>query len=711
MATWSFIEYLNSPGYTPWARASWSQYSVALIAGDTLSVRTIYNGGDSGATSVNYITAPNSSTTINDPDPTTSDTGLDKTWTSSSFNNTNHATRWYWFTAGVATGNEAQASIRVLTIPSTFGWSGVQSNIEQGTSGNAVLTIPSTFEAYIQGTASETGENLSTNGSKQERFHWRIVGSASSHTTVNAGFAASSGDFVGPDSGDFVSISPGFSTPGGVYYIKLYFYDYNGNTGTASTLIDVVGFNVTTAAALDTNISLTNSTFTISETATSYSGNTMTGGGTNTIYYVLNVSNFANGSNIDALRQNNDSRYIARTFSNSTGTRTFETIQSAGTIVNDLPSTGTFKTYYLYAANGNGLNSTRLTTGSTEYTVGRADTSITLTPSTTSLTATSTSNVTVNVTGDTSGTQYRLYTNNINRWVSTYNGGGSSTTDFTISYDEAPGGGAGTGVTELPGIGQTFTYFSQARVLNQSADWINTNDSFTITRASAATYSVSSPSTVNEGSTLTFSVTTTNVVNGTTVAWTLSGLNSGDYYMSYAGNPITINNNSGTATFNIVADNVADGNKTATLTLASTDSAGASTGSPSSSTTVLDTSNPGGGGGTGGGTGGSTANTYGLQILNSGGTQVIIDDTSRLTNFLATDSINTNTQSSKTMFTNFDCSDKTETGILVTWSGALYSSPTVTRRSSALGGITVTKNGNDTSSSTAGIATIELVRY
>ena len=702
MATISFTEYLNSPGYTPWYHASWSQYSVVLIAGDTLSVRTIYNGSDSGATSVNYITAPNSSTTINDPDPTTSDTGLDRTWTSSSFDNTNHATRWYWFTAGVATGNEAQASIRVLTIPSTFGWSGVASSIEQGTAGNAVLTIPSTFEAYIQGTASETGETLSSNGTIQERFHWRIVSSATSHTAVSSGFAASSGDFVGPSSGDFISIQPSFTATAQVYYIKLYFYDLNGNTGTASTLIDVGSFAVTAAAALDTNISLTNSTFTITETATSYSGNTMTGGGTNTIYYVLNVSNFANGSNIDALRQNSDSRYIARTFTSTTGTRTFETIQNAGTIVNDLPSTGTFKTYYLYAANGNGLNSTRLTTGSTQYTVGRADTSITLTPSTTSLTATSTSNVTVNVTGDTSGSEYRLYAQPIGTQIgSNYTGGGSSSTDFTISYSQS----------QLPGLGQTYTYFTQARVGALGGTWVNTNDSFTITRAPAATYSVSSPSTVNEGSTLTFSVTTTNVVNGTTVAWTLSGLSSGDYYMSYAGNPITINNNSGTATFNIVADNVADGNKTATLTLASTDSTGASTGSPSSSTTVLDTSNPGGGGGSGSGTGGGTTGTYGLQILNSAGTQVIIDDTSRLTNFLATDSINTNTQSSKTMFTNFDCSDKTETGILVTWSGALYSSPTVTRRSSALGGITVTKNTNDTSSSTAGIATIELVRY
>jgi len=63
------------------------------------------------------------------------------------------------------------------------------------------------------------------------------------------------------------------------------------------------------------------------------------------------------------------------------------------------------------------------------------------------------------------------------------------------------------------------------------------------------------------------------------------------------------------------------------------------------------------------------------------------------------------------MFTNFDCSEKTEIGFLVSWDGALFSNPTITRRSSSLGGIEVTKNANDTGSSTAGTAVIELVRF
>jgi hypothetical protein len=586
-----------------------------------------------------------------------------------------------------------------------MGWSGVQANIEQASAGNAVLSIPSSFEPYIQGTASETGDGqLSTNGSKDERFHWRITSSSSSNTAVSAGFASSYGDFSGPSNGDYVSIAPSTSTPAGTYYIKLYHYDYTGSTGTSATLLDTASFTVSELVPLDTSITLGTDEFTLTETASSYSGHTMTGGGNNTLYYILNVSNFTNGSNIDALRQNGDSRYIARTFSQN-ATRTFETVQNAGTITNDLPSTGTFDTYYVYAANGLGLNSTKLTN---TYTVGRADTSISLTPSTTSLSATSTADVTVNVTGDTAGTQYRLYTNNIPRWVSTYTGGGSSATDFTISYDEAADGSAGTGTTELPGLGQTFTYFSQARVTNQGGPFINTGDSFTISRAAAATFSVSSPTSVNEGSNLTYTVTTTNVVNTTTVGYTITGITSGDISSGSLTGNITINNNSGSTTIGLANDNITDGNETAVLTLASTDSTGASTGSPSSSTTVVDTSNPGSGGSSGSGISGGSANAYGLQIKNSSG-NIIIDDTSRIGNFLATATVTfaSSSSSSQTIFSTFDCTSKTVTGFIVQWTGTVFQAPTITRPSSG-NGATLTPNPNQ---SAAGTATVMLVRY
>ena len=177
MATWSFVEYMDGTNYNPWFHSTWSQYSVVLKQGDTLNVNTVYNGSDSTAYKINYLYAPSSSTTVNDPDPsetTNNNDLLDKTWSSSSFSNTNHHTRWFWTTvnsSGSGISGARQASIRVLTIPSTFGWSGVQSSIEQNSAGNAQLTIPSSFESYIQGTASETADTLSTNGTIEEKFH------------------------------------------------------------------------------------------------------------------------------------------------------------------------------------------------------------------------------------------------------------------------------------------------------------------------------------------------------------------------------------------------------------------------------------------------------------------------------------------------------------------------------------------------------------
>jgi len=464
----------------------------------------------------------------------------------------------------------------------------------------------------------------------------------------------------------------------------------------------------------------------------SYTHN-LTGCGSETVYYASYTSAPSAGS---TTAYSNLSP-IGRTWITASSRELRGMSSSAATIPLITYSTGDIVYIWAVAKGDSSItNASVMTYTGQFYYIERPDTLVTVTPSTTSLGSVTgspngtgdTTSPTVNVTSDSSGTQYRLYSSNISRWVSTYNGGGSSSTDFTISYAENPDGTANSSgtFTELPANGGTYTYTTQCRVTSGTPDpinggsaaWVEVNNSgepFTITRGATPSYSVAGPAggTVNEGQNLTFSITTSNVVNGTTVGWTLSGLQSGDYTTS-ASSPANIQNNAATVTFAIVNDNVTDGNKTATLTLASTDSTGASTGSPtpSASVTVVDTSNPGGGGGTGGtppSSGGS--GTYGLLIRNSNDTQTIIDGSSRITNFLASDSINTNLQSSKTMFTNFDCSEKTVTGFLVTWDGALFSNPTITRRSSSLGGIIVTKNANDTGASTAGVATVELVRY
>lgn len=108
---------------------------------------------------------------------------------------------------------------------------------------------------------------------------------------------------------------------------------------------------------------------------------------------------------------------------------------------------------------------------------------VNVTPSNTVLSNTSTANVTVNVTGDIdSNTQYRLVVEETGRWADTYNGGGSSSTDFTLLYDDTVG-------SDLPPAGTTWTYRLEARGYEDDnglsvrpSTWTDTGKSFTISR-------------------------------------------------------------------------------------------------------------------------------------------------------------------------------------------------------------------------------------
>jgi hypothetical protein len=95
----------------------------------------------------------------------------------------------------------------------------------------------------------------------------------------------------------------------------------------------------------------------------------------------------------------------------------------------------------------------------------------------------------------------------------------------------------------------------------------------------------------NEGATITATVSTANVADGTTVAYTVTGISANDLSAGSLTGTITINSNSGTATFTLANDGLTEGTDTFTITLAATDSVGTSTGSAADSASVLDTSN------------------------------------------------------------------------------------------------------------------------
>lgn len=99
------------------------------------------------------------------------------------------------------------------------------------------------------------------------------------------------------------------------------------------------------------------------------------------------------------------------------------------------------------------------------------------------------------------------------------------------------------------------------------------------------------PFVTNEGTTITATVTTLGVDNGVTVNYTVTGVSSSDLSSGSLTGTITINSNTGTATFGIANDGLTEGQDIFTITLAATDSAGTNTLSASASAIINDTSN------------------------------------------------------------------------------------------------------------------------
>jgi len=95
---------------------------------------------------------------------------------------------------------------------------------------------------------------------------------------------------------------------------------------------------------------------------------------------------------------------------------------------------------------------------------------------------------------------------------------------------------------------------------------------------------------VGEGTTVTYTLSTSGVDDGTTVGYSISGVTVDDITAATLGGVININSGTGTFTITLENDSLTEGAETMTVTLASTDSLGNSTGSLTEDVTILDTS-------------------------------------------------------------------------------------------------------------------------
>ena len=160
-------------------------------------------------------------------------------------------------------------------------------------------------------------------------------------------------------------------------------------------------------------------------------------------------------------------------------------------------------------------------------------------------------------------------------------GGGVEYTTGVTKVGTAGTAGAYTQITVQPGAPTLYYY-----CINHSGMGGTAN-----TPGAAAGYdSVTSPASANEGDTVTFTVNTTDIQDGTTVGYTISGIDSGDLSAGSLTGNFTINSNTGTVNVTLANDVTTEGSEIMTLTLAATDSEGTTTNGISTNTTINDTS-------------------------------------------------------------------------------------------------------------------------
>ena len=514
------------------------------------------------------------------------------------------------------------------------------------TSTTPASTYSVTAPASINEGSAGTMNVSTTNVSNGTTLYWTV--------TPSGDFGTSSGNFtINSNAGSFTVTPTADSTTEGSETGTIQIR--TGSTSGTIVASDTFTINDTSTTPAGPGLGVTIDSYTSNPTRYNNNGTTYTTATTT----VVATSAYTHGLGNCA----SNTRYWASYTSGASGdTATYSTISPIGRTYNTftdrtlagmsgsstsiaLPSSYGGSRVYIWAdlANTTVTSTSTMTCTGASYYIEYPDDAISLTPSTTSISGTSTANVTVNVTGDTSGTQYRLYTSNINRWVSTYNGGGSSTTDFTISYDEASSGQPGTGFTELPTTGNTYTYFSQCRVtagVNDGANsgggalWINTGNSFTVTRSNLDTqpksFELGNPVTVVTGVTAnSATITIEEMDTGASASYSITNTS----YSRVSKNGGTFSTSSGTVVNGDTLQVQVDASTTSGVTRSTT----LSVGSPSTSDSFSVTSTTGGGGG--GTSGGGGTGSYGLRVNDTDGSTFIMGSAERFSSVLALQSI------------------------------------------------------------------------
>ena len=160
--------------------------------------------------------------------------------------------------------------------------------------------------------------------------------------------------------------------------------------------------------------------------------------------------------------------------------------------------------------------------------------------------------------------------------------GGVEYTEGVTKVGTAGQLGAYTQITVPVGAPTLYYYCINHSGMGGTANTLTTSDPI---------YSnLSSVSNANEGDTVIFTLNTQNIDNGTTVGYTISGIDSSDLSAGTLTGTLTINSNTSSVSVTLANDLTTEGPETMTMTLNSTDSAGNNTESLTAQTVIIDTS-------------------------------------------------------------------------------------------------------------------------
>ena len=400
-----------------------------------------------------------------------------------------------------------------------------------------------------------------------------------------------------------------------------------------------------------------NTTVRLNSSISSYE-HKLTGCGADTIYYASYTAGTSQGNTTTY----SNLSPIGRTFTTAS-TRILHGMTGAGYEIT-APAISSADTVYIWAVlnpnspGGSTIgNSTTMTYTGTSFIVERPDTTISLTPSATTLPLADQNDVTVDMSGYGTNSQYRLYSTDLGsgRWISTRT---NSATDFLISYDEDPSGssggveGAGTGQTELPTTSNTpVSYFAQVRMLTSAGaeergTGVSNHSGAGWQTISGSTFNISRSSTDLEPTQFDLGANATNVSTGTDATSnqiTIAGLSTG------ASASFSVTNTSWTkvakngTNYNLTSGTVVNGDTlqvqiTASSSSGTTLSTTLSVGSPAVTDSWSVTTASSGTGSPGGNTGAVTGGTFGLAIHKANDTSssppVVLDQNNRTNNVI-----------------------------------------------------------------------------